>query len=367
MQQPRSRDQPDALSPILNDRALTGLRGIAALMVVTHHYALLDLPSRPLWPDLYRGMYLAVDLFFVLSGYVMALAYAHWFTPGRASLLLYAEFVLRRLARLWPLHAVMTLALLASHYLSGQWTAWPKLIATNLLLVQAWGVSQSLNPPSWSISTELAAYLLFPGLVAAALHGPRVRAWLMAGLAAALLAVAVTLVPDGTQGRRGMLDIHMNWSVLPLLRCLGGFITGLLLFRVVRSPVMLRFIALPWTGPATAILIVGMMGFRVPDLLIYPLLPLLIAALHRGRGRFPGWLASPLPHQVGVLSYALYLVHYPLLAAVPWQLLPRELGYASAVALSLAAAYLAHKLIELPGRPAVMWLGGPLRRPVPTH
>ena len=48
MQQPCPREQSDALKLVLNDRALTGLRGIAALMVVAHHYALLDLPSRPL-------------------------------------------------------------------------------------------------------------------------------------------------------------------------------------------------------------------------------------------------------------------------------------------------------------------------------
>lgn len=351
----------------MNDRALTGLRGVAALMVVAHHYALLGLPSHPLWPDLYRGMYLAVDLFFVLSGYVMALAYAHWFTPGRTSPLLYAEFMLRRLARLWPLHAAVTLTLLASHYLMGQWMAWPKLIATNLLLVQAWGISQSLNPPSWSISTELAVYLLFPGLAAAALHGPRTRAWLMASLAVALLAVAVTLTPDGVGGRRGMLDIHMNWSVLPLLRCLGGFIIGLLLFRVVQNPAVLRFVALPWIGPVTAVLIVVMMGFRVPDLVIYPLLPLLIAALHHGDGWFPGWLASRLPHRVGVLSYALYLVHYPVLAAVSWQMLPLGLGHVASMILCLALAHFAHMLIELPGRHAVMRLGGLWRRAVPTH
>ena len=339
-------------------------------MVVTHHYVLLKLPLQPLWPNLYRGMYLAVDLFFVLSGYVMALAYAHWFVPGRLGadgLPRYAEFMLRRLARLWPLHAAVTLALLASQHVSGQWAAWPKLIAANLLLVQGWGVSQSINSPSWSISTELAAYLLFPGLAAAALYGPPARAWLMAGLAAALLAVAVILTPDGLGGRRGMLDIHLNWSVLPLLRCLGGFITGLLLFRAVRDPDVLRFTTLPWAGPIVAGLAVLMMWLRVPDLVIYPLLPVLVAAVHYGRGWFAIGLASPLPHRIGVLSYALYLVHYPILANVLWPMAPHQLKYAASVALSLAVAYLAHKLIELPGRQAVMRIGNLLRWPAASH
>ena len=44
--------KPDLGGPTRNDRALTGLRGVAALMIVTHHYMLLGLSSRPLWPEI---------------------------------------------------------------------------------------------------------------------------------------------------------------------------------------------------------------------------------------------------------------------------------------------------------------------------
>ena len=349
----------------VNDRALTGLRGAAALLVVAHHCMLAGLLAQPLWPGLYRGAYLAVDLFFVLSGYVMALAYAHWFTPGEWGAARYAGFVLRRLARLWPLHAAVTAALAASEWLQGAWPYWPKLIAANVLLIQGWGISQSINPPSWSISTELAAYLLFPALSAAALHGPPKRAWLMAAMAAALLAAAVALAAEAPGSRRGLLDLHGNWSVLPLLRCLGGFITGLLLFRAVRHPAVLRAMAHPWTGPAAAAAAVAMVGLRVPDLLTYPLLPVLVGAVHHGRGWLPRGLAGAAMHQLGVLSYALYLVHYPIVSALPPDALPAGLEFATCAALSVAAAYAAHRLVELPGRQAVLRLGGLFRRPAP--
>lgn len=363
MQQLPSRDRLDAGA--VNDRALTGLRGAAALMVVAHHCMLAGLLPQPLWPDLYRGAYLAVDLFFVLSGYVMALAYAHWFVPGEWGAARYAAFVLRRLARLWPLHAAVTAALLAAGWLGGGWPFWPKLIVANALLIQGWGISQSINPPSWSVSTELAAYLLLPALSAAALHGSPKRAWLMALAAATLLVGVALLAPDAPGSRRGLLDLHGNWSMLPLLRCLGGFMTGLLLFRAVRNPAVLHVLAQPWTGPAVAAAVVAMAGLRVPDLLTYPLLPVLVGAVHHGRGWLPRSLGGMVPHQIGVLSYALYLVHYPILSALPRGMLPAGFEFAACAGLSLAAAYAAHKLVELPGRRAVMRLGGLLRQPAP--
>ncbi len=347
--------QPTACG--LSGRALTGLRGVAALLIVVHHYALLQSSFPPALHNLAHGAYLAVDLFFVLSGYVMALAYGHWFTPttgwphhGLTGLAAYIEFILRRLARLWPLHAVVVLTLLAQDYLLDRWMAWPKLIACNLLLVQGWGISQSINPPSWSISTELAAYLLFPLLSALVLHGPQWKAWAALAAAAGLLVIAVTLASDTGLGRRGALDIHENWSVLPLLRCLGGFTIGLVLFRAVRAARLSRLLAQPWTGPAIAASVLAMLGLRAPDLLIYPLLPVLVAAVHLGVGRMQRVLASSWPHRLGVLSYALYLVHYPIIAAVPSGLWPSPYSFVACLGISLGVASGAHRLVEWPAR-----------------
>lgn len=363
--------QPFPGQPGPNDRALTGLRGLAALMVVAHHYLLLGLPHEPLWPGLENGLYLAVDLFFVLSGYVMCLAYASWFPRGLTLAVLpaYAEFVLRRLARLWPLHAAVTAAVLLATYVQTGWLPWPKLVATNFLLVQGWGIGQSINAPAWSISTELAAYLLFPVLVLAAVHGPAVRAWLMAGLACALLLAAVTLAPELPGARRGALDIHMNWSVLPLLRCLGGFIVGLLLFRTLRHPAVRRAASHPLAAPAALAAFIAGTGFQVPDLLLYPVLPALVGATHYATGAYGRQAGRSIPYGLGVVSYPLYLVHYPILSALPAGGTARGFGFVFAVLLCIAAAYAAHRLVERPGQRAILRLSpalpslAALRRP----
>ena len=98
----------DLLSRRREIRSLTGLRGIAALWVVVHHALYIARPRGPFWTLIYHG-YLAVDLFFVLSGYVIAMNYAE-----RSELRIHlgdvVAFLCKRFARTYPLYAVATLA-----------------------------------------------------------------------------------------------------------------------------------------------------------------------------------------------------------------------------------------------------------------
>jgi peptidoglycan/LPS O-acetylase OafA/YrhL len=156
-------------------RALTGLRGVAACWVVVYHlvgyeaYAPTGLAG-----NFIRHGYLAVDVFFLLSGFVMALSYWQLFDRN-PSIQTYAVFLLRRLARLYPLYAVIIAVMLVlqiagvSHALSR--TDFGAPLMENLLLVQAWGFGNSLNAPAWSISTEFAAYLLFPLILLCVFRG----------------------------------------------------------------------------------------------------------------------------------------------------------------------------------------------------
>lgn len=339
-------------------RALTGLRGAAALYVALYHLFRSVYGDAPalgvpwLGGFMLRG-YFAVDLFFVLSGFVMAMAYGGWFA-GAWSARTYLAFVARRIARLWPLHAAVLCALLAAQAASGTWRVWPRLIAANLLLVQAWGVSVSLNVPSWSVSTELAAYLLFPLLSAVALRGGPARRLVALLAAAVALAAVAHLAPEGGAERHGQLDIYANYSVLPLLRCLAGFTVGLLAYGVAGA-----WPFRPWhTASALAALLAGLAA-GLDDLALYPLLPVLVAALAAGRGRVARVLAAPPLHWLGRVSYALYLVHVPVLdatravAGADWPSL--RAGWPGAVlagllALSLGVAWVAHRAVEVPGR-----------------
>ena len=342
------------------DRALTGLRGVAAVLVCIHHLVLhvgAGASPSPARAFALRG-YLMVDLFFVLSGFVMALAYEGWFA-GRFSVETYALFLWRRFARLWPLHAFLVVLLLAVRAISGEGLIWWRMVVANLAMVQAWGVSQTLNVPSWSLSTECAAYALFPVLSWLALRGRPGRAAVTATAAVAALAAAAHLGASQPLsqpiGRRGPLDLYDNYSVLPLARCLAGFTLGLVARRVMRAEWLQRTLARPgWAVLAAALLVPGF-AFGLPDWLAYPLLVLLVAALWAGCRGLSGLLARPVPHAAGVWSYALYLVHMPLIQL--WEAAGRPAPPMAAgsalLAASLAAAALLNRAVEVPARRAL--------------
>src|ERR1700676_2561786 len=158
-------------------RALTGLRGVAAMLVVVYHFwPAADITSAWLKWTVGRG-YLWVDLFFVLSGYVIALNYGRLFAHG-FSWSVFLGFLVRRFARIYPLYIVLLGAqILYTITIYGGFketdaraavtVTHPALdIPANPFLVQSLGISRSIINQAWSISTEFAAYLCFPIFVA---------------------------------------------------------------------------------------------------------------------------------------------------------------------------------------------------------
>jgi peptidoglycan/LPS O-acetylase OafA/YrhL len=224
-------------------RALTGLRGMAAMLVVAYHFCPSVAASTVLYKDTIGRGYLWVDLFFILSGYVMALNYGKLFVD-RFSGAVFAGFLLRRIARIYPLYFVMlciqiayTMAVYGNFRESNGWAAVTvahpiRDIPANLFLAQSLGVSPSIIGQAWSISTEFAAYFSFPALVAWVLSGGR-RGVAVAGLLAVTLLVVVAAfdMHDGAY-HSGSLDAYDGTHVSPLLRCLGGFILGMVTFRM---------------------------------------------------------------------------------------------------------------------------------------
>ena len=325
---------------------------MAALLVMLHHFKLhlnLDVHLPSLQWLLQKG-YGGVDLFFVLSGFVMSMTYGGWFDGSRAlGLLPYARFLVRRVARVWPLHAAMLgvvvlLGLLEHGPVFGRNT-----LLANLALVQAWGLSAAMNPPAWSVSTEMFAYTVFPLLVVLALRG-RVRPALCAAAVAGMLwFVTRAGLPLGP-GRRGPLDVYFNYSFLPVLRCLAGFTTGMLAWRATGWAAVRRLAGLPWAAPAALAAVLALMLGRADDLWIFPLLPAVVLAAHCGRGWCYRALGHGALHRLGVLSYAIYLTHLVLLDQFPFAGWPLGLSLPVYLLATLAAAIAAHAAVEVPGR-----------------
>ena len=209
-------------------RSLTSARGVAAWVVVLYHVRS-GMDWAPAWvmAVLDKG-YLAVDFFFLLSGFVIYLsAHRGLARDGAAGI---PAFLSRRVARVYPLYAVILgasaafAALLAATGRSDANYPWAEL-PLHVLMLQNWGFTHALawNHPAWSISTEFAAYLLFPLLVLATPVARARRANLLAVMMLLLGLLHLTLALSGEATLGGDIPRH------GLLRCLAEFTCGALL------------------------------------------------------------------------------------------------------------------------------------------
>jgi peptidoglycan/LPS O-acetylase OafA/YrhL len=347
-------------------RSLTGLRGVAACVVMAYHFSTGWVLPEPAQTMLRHG-YLAVDLFFVLSGFVMALTYgARFRTAARG---VYADFLVRRLGRIYPLYIVA--AIVAVSF--GLQESYVRLSAAGLLanglLIQTWGLADCYLGPAWSLSTELGAYVVFPVLVRLALRRASVAA--CAGLAACLLLVFLATrstptlhqVIDGEEWRAGPLDVFGPFTLYPLLRCLAAFTLGMLAFRAARSRRFARPAATETAGILSAVLVLALMMAPDADIAIVLSFVALIIALASSTSIVARLLASRVPYWLGLVSYSIYLLHVlversardTISAALHAAHVPHAAGLTmlALCGVSIALAAASYALIEKPGRELV--------------
>lgn len=276
-------------------------RFVAALGVFIFHLKNIDQGISPAWNGSY-GLF--VDMFFILSGFVISYSYPATSTGIRA----YGRFMVRRIARIYPLH-LLTLLAFAGLVLLG--IAGPTVhsgladFVYNLFLVQAWGVTNhlSFNTPAWSISAELFCYLLFPLLM---LLAASVRPIVLAIIVAAAYGIlAHAWLPIWAE-RSQMYGANFDYG---MLRALPSFLNGILLTVLFRLSGPYRSKPVAIAGIALFLLSVLILNvFAKPDLaiILFSLAILLTAVGESAFKRFPGsaWLG-----RLGNTSYAIYMLH----------------------------------------------------------
>lgn len=343
---------PDALHP------LTSVRFFLALGVVLFHYQLQwTLPAES--AGLLDRARLGVDVFFILSGFILTHVYLQ--DDRRFS---YRAFLVARFARIYPAHVAILLAMLAmvlAARLIGVGLEPGRFNAVDffgtLFLVQAWFPRETItfwNGPSWSLSAEWFAYLAFPAYAALALR-LRHRPWLLIGLSA-LLFVILDAFYRQAFGR----VLPRAEDSMGILRILPEFLYGVGLYYLGRGLKPSPALAL-WSAVGSTLLLLTAMQLAWDDRLIVVVSgPFLLSLALLSKARIDQPLAHPALLFAGEASYALYLVHHPVLMA--WRNLAESifnldgdyrmspLELAAMLSLTLALAALIHVFVERPGR-----------------
>jgi peptidoglycan/LPS O-acetylase OafA/YrhL len=314
-------------------RGLTGIRALAAGWVVVEHfrlvlYALFPGVEGVLNPWIRSG-YLGVEVFFVLSGFIIAYNYADRFATFTWSA--YRRFLELRFARIYPVQLVtlvgLGLIVLAARAmgisLSGESNYTIGSFIGNVFNLQALPGIASFNNPAWSISTEFAAYLAFPLI---ALWLVRLSSPTRAFVASAVLAVVgvtcmllvAAFVNESPTGEA------MIW-----LRIAFEFTIGCCLFAGWRWLKDRRFgKTWDWTAAASLLVLVVVLGFVGGGegslaLVTVPVIAVLVLSLAGATG----WIASVFGSRVmmwgGRISYSVYMTHFILLMVLG-EILPAE-------------------------------------------
>lgn len=295
-----------------NFHTLDGLRGIAAIAVVTLHMPNM-LGARPL-----PGAAIAVDLFFAMSGFVIAHAYDARLSQGMSA----SRFLLVRMIRLYPLYlagtviSIFSIAFAVAGGLDFDGWNWPRLLASippGLLMVPSdAGPSHdlyALNMVAWSLFFEIAVNVVF--VLAFPVLTNRVLGGVILGSAAALVYFGMTNVA---------LDGGVWWPEFPVALARIGFAfpLGVLMCRLLRAerlprltmPVLIIFaatIAMMAARPQPG---AGRQFYDMAALLI--LCPLILLCAVRNEPR--RWLG--LFSSLGVISYPLYMLHIPMFRVI---------------------------------------------------
>jgi peptidoglycan/LPS O-acetylase OafA/YrhL len=351
---------------------LDGLRGVASFLVVIMHVC--EAHSTSSLDMLLNHGYLAVDFFFLLSGFVIGYAYDDRWTKMTVS-----GFFRRRLIRLQPM-VVMGSVIGAIFFYFQDSTIWPAIhtvpIGKMLLVmvigatlipvptsmdIRGWQEMHPLDGPAWSLFFEYIANILY---------ALGIRKFSKKALSVLVFIAAIALVQYAVSSDSG--DLIGGWSItgpqlrIGFTRLIFPFFAGLLLSRTIKttsiphaflwcSILLTIFLALPRIGGDTHRWWNGLYEATV-IILVFPLIVYMGAS-----GRLSTNLSTRLCKFCGDISYPLYITHYPLIYtytawlsdhrnAPPSQFLPRIL-------LTIGGAILlAYGCLKLYDEPVRRWL-----------
>jgi peptidoglycan/LPS O-acetylase OafA/YrhL len=331
--------------------SLVGIRGIAALSVVTYHAG--GIAGENGIPIYVRGAW-AVDLFFVLSGFVIAFRYL------RTDPVNWIQFFVARFARIFPLYIFTSVIMLAivlnatannpdlhSTVLTASSVTRHLTLTTAMPLL---GAGVIWNDPTWSISVEWWVYVLVFWCLAACRTKITPEAGAITGL---LMLLGLSLVIYFTKDAH---DYTRGWFAFARAVC--GFVGGWSAYRLwyhgtleIRPETtdVLVFIS-------AALMIVIAVVWQTDAWILLPVYPILVLGLSSPGSNAARFLSSSICRRLGEISYSIYLSHpiaLWLVARTMTQMDPIAntlFSVTATLALTLLFAESGYRFIELPGR-----------------
>ena len=363
---------------------LDGLRGVAALMVIIFHFFELYSFGNPSKQIINHG-YLAVDFFYVLSGFVLGYAY-----DDRWDKMSYWDFYKRRLIRLHPMVIAGSLLGMCYFFL-GECINSPNIESVNPLYffltiimsilmipcpaqmdIRGWGETNSFNGPNWTLTYEYIVNILY-SLIFRRLHTIIIG---ILTLASALLLVNLTCNFDifnvMNERESNKYTVIGGWSLTSCELCVGftrlfyPYFAGYLVYRlklkiripysfIICSIILITFLSMPrlekegypiFNGIYEAIVII----------LIFPLV-IIVGAGDTTKNE----ILTKICKFIGELSYPIYITHYPIIYMnSAWTSFHMKDSLFNKIMLSIGSFFImvfnAYSLIELYDKPVRKWL-----------
>ncbi|SFN28406.1 Peptidoglycan/LPS O-acetylase OafA/YrhL, contains acyltransferase and SGNH-hydrolase domains [Chitinophaga sp. YR627] len=328
--------------------SLDAIRGFAALIVVLCHWQFyfytdqtlqtkpleeLGLPLFPFLSIFYHHAFFAVDLFFLLSGFIFFWFYADKIADRKTP---FGNFMCYRITRLYPVHLITLIAIALIQYVMFSMNGHTFIIQNNdtyhfllnFLVIHSWGFEKTpalngFNGPSWSVSVELLLYLLFFLIAWRKLHRNKglIVAMIVAG---AVIQYLYSMIGQGIYSFfLGGLTYHIYaWMTekKQLHRISNGVtIAAIILWAIVVSEYAFSYIrdfsmpllktVLPGKDEAFHTALFNLSRNTFFRTIISPITILTLALTETTRGGLKiKWMLV-----LGNASYALYLLHFPLM------------------------------------------------------
>ncbi|MBB6498806.1 acyltransferase family protein [Pedobacter cryoconitis] len=298
--------------------SLTALRGIAALLVAVFHFEMAIARFVPAAQTMFfEKCYLMVDLFFIMSGFIMMHVYSSHFKNNIQTNSL-KNFLVARFARIYPLHLFSLLLLVVIVRWITNWGNPPIIfeqpsdILPNIFLLQSFGFTKiySWNIPSWSISAEWAAYLLFPVIALSINKRKAISVILLVILIVTAYYAIMYLLPRKNPLHPSIPVPHnLNTTFdYGYLRGIAGFTAGILVYLAYQLQTVRRAFSSDTVSLLTLFAVTMSMHFSLNDGITVFLFAILVLSITVNNGRIAKLCNRKILQFLGDISYSVYLM-----------------------------------------------------------